>query len=47
MSVKAKDKGAATDPPKAEKSPEYLRFEEILNKVIKAPPLKRSKQSHD
>jgi hypothetical protein len=35
------DKGAAKKP-KAKKPPEYRRFEDILKKVIKAPPLRKS-----
>jgi len=34
-----KDKGAAKDP-KAKKPLEYRRFEDVLKKAIKAPPLK-------
>jgi hypothetical protein len=34
------DKGAAKEP-KAKKPPEYRRFEDVLKKVIKAPPMKR------
>lgn len=44
---KAEDKGQKTKP---KKPLEYRRFEEILRKVIKAPPLKRptthNKASH-
>jgi len=29
-------------PPKARKPPEYKRFEEVLKKVIKAPPMRKS-----
>jgi hypothetical protein len=38
-----KDK-AEVRPPKARKPPEYKRFEDVLKKVIKAPPL-RGKRS--
>jgi hypothetical protein len=36
---KEKNKDAAKDP-KAKKPLEYRRFEEVLNKVIKAPPMR-------
>lgn len=36
------DKGAGKDM-KPEKPVEYRRFEEVLKKVIKAPPLKKSR----
>ena len=36
-----KDKGAEKEP-KPKKPLEYRRFEEVLKKVIKAPPMKRS-----
>lgn len=35
-----KDKGAAKEP-KPKKPLEYRRFEEVLKKVIKAPPLRK------
>jgi|HubBroStandDraft_5_1064220.scaffolds.fasta_scaffold1787932_1 hypothetical protein len=34
------DKGAAKEP-KAKKPLEYRRFEDVLNRVIKAPPMKK------
>jgi hypothetical protein len=37
-----KDKGAAKEP-KAKKALEYRRFEEVLKKVIKAPPMKATR----
>jgi hypothetical protein len=36
-----KDKGAAKEP-KSNKPLEYRRFEDVLKKVIKAPPMKRA-----
>lgn len=39
---KQSDKAEAKEP-KAKKPPEYRRFEEILKKVIKAPPLRKAK----
>jgi hypothetical protein len=36
-----KDKAEAKEPPK--KPPGYRQFEKLLKHVIKAPPLKRSK----
>ncbi len=40
--AKAKDKPADRDVAKeAVKPPEYQRFEDVLKKVIKAPPMKR------
>ena len=38
----AKDKGAAKETAKTKKPLEYKRFEDVLKKVIKAPPMKRS-----
>ena len=37
-----RDKGAAKEP-KPKKPLEYHRFEEVLKKVIKAPPMKKKK----
>jgi len=36
-----KDKGAAKETVKTKKPPEYQRFEDVLKKVIKAPPMKK------
>ena len=34
------DKGAVKEP-KTKKPPEYRRFEDVLKKVIEAPPMKK------
>jgi len=40
---KLPDKSAAKEP-RAKKPPEYRRFEDVLRKVIKAPPMIKGKK---